>query len=249
LPALVGCGTVAGPAFNAAHSILGALNEDGRRDLLRWAKIRDANRREVIARQGDSAHSVVVVLDGYLKLSTPLADGSEALLDILGPGDSAGEMSALQDLPWEANLTALSRCRLMIIDGRRFRQSFDRQPEALCAILRSATSRLRRATEQLLDSRSLTVRARLAKALLRIGKMSVSVVNGSAHLPFRLSQSELGAMVGVCREIVNKCLGAWRDTGWIEMSAGTVMSIDTAAMSGVLRDEMYGEVDDGRAVA
>jgi CRP/FNR family cyclic AMP-dependent transcriptional regulator len=225
------------PALSAVYPILGQITEPDRRALLQWAKIRDVKRGDMVARQGDRACAVVVVLEGYLKVWTLLPDLNEALLEILGPGDSTGELSALQESPREANLTALTRGRLVLIDARQFRQTIDRQPHALHAILHSVAGGLKRATEQLLDSRSLSVRERLAKALIRLARISGSVLNGSARLPFRLSQSELGSMIGTCRENVNKYLGLWRDAGWIEMSAGAVISVDVAAISGLLFNE------------
>jgi CRP/FNR family transcriptional regulator, cyclic AMP receptor protein len=134
-------------------------------------------------------------------------------------------------------LTALYSGLLLMIDARTFREIFDRWPEGLLEIVRLASERLRRTTEQLMDIRALSGQARLAKALVSLATMRSS---GSTGLPLHLSQSELGAMAGVCREMVNKYLSLWRDAGWIDMAAGRVTSVDSTAISTVPAHENCG---------
>jgi CRP/FNR family cyclic AMP-dependent transcriptional regulator len=223
------------------HPVLGTLTEQERHTLLSVAKLRSVKRRHPIWHQDANANTVILVLEGYVKAWAPFANGGEAMLEILGPGECAGEISVLHEMPRECNLTALSCCHLVVVQAWQFRQIFHRQPDALSAIIRMTAERLRQAREQSLDSRALTVRARLAKALLYLTRLPSSGVHDPACLPVRLSQSELGAMAGMCREIVNKCLGEWRDAGWLEMSGGTVISIDVDAISEI---PLRGTIDD-----
>ena len=123
--------------------------EQDRNALLRWSRVRSLKRQEVICRQGDAASTVILVLENYLKLSVACADGGEAFLDIAGPGDCAGAITALDRRAHDSDVTALSPARALMIDARQFWQTFERHPEALLAILRLATARLRRVTDQL----------------------------------------------------------------------------------------------------
>jgi CRP/FNR family cyclic AMP-dependent transcriptional regulator len=223
--------------LSAAHPILGRLTEQSRRALLRWSRFRAVKRRETVWRQGDSAGAVILVVNGYLKRSTPLADGNEVLLGLIGPGDCAGEATVLLEQTHDANLTALSECLLLMIDARQFRHAFGQEPEALLAIMRSTTEELRRTTQQLLDGRAQTTSGRLAKVLLCLPRLPSPGPSGQTRPGLRLSQSELGAMAGICREVVNRYLGIWRDTGWIELSDGRVTSFDTTAVVALSRDE------------
>jgi CRP/FNR family transcriptional regulator, cyclic AMP receptor protein len=224
-------------ALSAAHPILGRLTEQSRRALLRWSRFRAVKRRETISRQGDPAGAVLLVVNGYLKRSTPLADGNEVLLGLIGPGDCAGEATVLLEQPHDANLTALSECLLLMIDARQFRHAFGHEPEALLAVMRSTTEELQRTTQQLLDGRVQTTPGRLAKVLLCLPRAPSSGLNGATRLGLRLSQSELGAMAGICREVVNRYLGIWRDAGWIELSDGRVTAFDLTAIFDLSRDE------------
>jgi CRP-like cAMP-binding protein len=196
-------------------------------------------RRETVWRQGDTAGAVILVVHGYLKRSTPLADGNEVLLGLAGPGDCAGETTVLLERPHDASLTALTECILLMIDARQFRHAFGHEPEALLATMRSATEELQRTTQQLLDSRAQSTPGRLANVLLCLPRAPSSGPSGATRLGLRLSQSELGAMAGICREVVNRYLGIWRTAGWIEMSGGAVTSFDMAAVFKLSRDEAF----------
>jgi CRP/FNR family cyclic AMP-dependent transcriptional regulator len=229
--------------FIAAHPALGALPAHERCTLLRRSRIRSLKRQEVIFRQGDPASSVALVLDGLAKLSVPLADGGELFLDIAGPGSCIGDMLVLHGRTHNVNVTALAPGRLLLIDARQFRQTFDRLPEGLLALLRLANQKLQRVTEQLMDSRARTAPARLAKTVLQLARLASSDPQGPAGLALRLSQGELAVMAGMSRELVNKHLGAWRDAGWIRMSGGTVTSVDTATLAQVSGDDQDCDAD------
>jgi CRP-like cAMP-binding protein len=218
----------------AAHPALGALPEQDRNALLRWSRVRSLKRQEVICRQGDAASTVILVLEGYLKLSVACADGGEAFLDIAGPGDCAGAITALDRRAYDSDVTALSPARALMIDARQFWQTFERHPEALLAILRLATARLRRVTDQLAGIAGLPAPARLAKVLLRLTQLPAAGTDAA----LRLSQVELAVMTGVSRELINKQLREWRDAGWVRMSSGSVTSVHEAALTRVAEGEM-----------
>jgi CRP-like cAMP-binding protein len=215
----------------AAHPALGLLSEQDRAALLRGSKIRVTGRQEVVCYQGDTAAHLILVLDGFLKLSATLANGSEVFVEVAGPGHCVGEMPTLQSRAHDADATALSVCRLLMIDARQFRHVFDNKPEGLRALLRLADERLQATVERLLDSRARTAPVRLAKALAEVACLSRSAAHKGGCMPLRLSQSELGVMAGMSREMVNKHLALWRDAGWIRMAAGMVAWIDVDALS------------------
>jgi CRP-like cAMP-binding protein len=221
----------------AAHPALGTLNEQERQVLLRWSRVRNLKRREAICRQGELVSAVFLVLDGYVKRSIPLADGDEVFLDIVGPGSCAGEICALQMRQHEVNITALSQCRLLMIDARQFRHAFEQRADGLRAIMRLAEERLQRTTEQLVDSRTRSAPIRLARALVYLAGLPCVTPGRSGFLPLRMSQCDLAAMTGLCREVVNRQLGGWRDAGWLLMSGGPVHWIDLRVFTRLLRDE------------
>ncbi len=232
-----GIGAGAAPCkLIADHSVLGSLPEEDRLSLAQWSTIRVLRRRETIFRCGDPGRTVILVLEGYVKLCTALVDGREVVLEIVGPGGCFGELAVLNKWPREADAMTLSRCRLLAIDGRQFTQVIERRPEGMLAVTRMVSERLQRAMEQVVDALVLPAPARLAKALILLAKLRSSGLHHGDHIPLRLSQSELGSMTGLTRESVNKHLGAWRDAGWILLASGSVTLLDIAALSDVLHE-------------
>ena len=228
----------------ATDAALRALPEPDRQELMRWARIRFFKRQTGICRQGDPAGHVIFALEGYLKLSALLADGSEVFLELVGPGRGVSELLVLQagqqQAVHDANVTSLSPCRVLMIDARPFRQILARRPDALLSMLRRALERHQGVAEQLVDSRARPAPARLAKALLLLARLpaseSQSRCGDVSCLKLRLSQGELALMAGMSREFANKYLGFWRDAGWIGMSGGTVATIDAAALTELVDD-------------
>ena len=57
--------------------------------------------------EGEDASSVLFVLSGRVKVSIAAPSGREVVLDVLGPGDIVGELSAIDGLPLSASAGAL----------------------------------------------------------------------------------------------------------------------------------------------
>src|SRR5579872_3193127 len=69
-----------------AQSILGYLPEPDLLALVRQSPVRTLPKNRVLFHNGDEGRSVVLILQGYVKLSTMAANGREVVLEIAGPG-------------------------------------------------------------------------------------------------------------------------------------------------------------------
>jgi CRP/FNR family cyclic AMP-dependent transcriptional regulator len=216
--------------------ILGSLAEHDLLALVRQTPVRALPKNRVLFRSGDEGRSVVLILEGYIKLSTMAANGREVVLEIAGPGTIFGELAVLNGSPRRADATTLTACSVMAIDGTLFRRLVGRSPEAMFAAIRLLSERLSAITEQGMDAVSLPAPVRLAKALLHLAGLHSQRVDGCLHIGFRLSQRELGAMTGLIRESINKHLNAWRTAGWVELAGGTVTLCDVRALEDFVRD-------------
>jgi CRP/FNR family cyclic AMP-dependent transcriptional regulator len=215
--------------------ILGCLSENDLLPLLRHANLRYLRSREQLFSLGEAGSSVVLVLEGYMKLSSVTPSGHEILLEIAGPGRVFGELAVLNDWPRSADAVALSQCRILSVDGRQLMQAMMRSPEAMLATTRMVSQRLRSATEQIIDSVTLPAPARLAKALLRLAAIhSHDADGGGLHIDFELSQRELGGMTDLTRESINKHLSTWRDAGWVKLVGKTITLTDVTALQQLL---------------
>lgn len=204
--------------------------------LIRRATILEVEERHPLFAQDDEGHTLLVVLAGYVKLSSTTLGGREAILDIAGPGAVFGELAVLNGWPRAASAMTLSRCRLLSIDGQQFTQALLHTPEALLATVRLLSERLRTATEQMTDAVDLPAPARVAKALISLAALHSRLATDGLRIEFQLSQRELGGLTGLTRESINKHLAAFRDAGWIRISGRDIALLDLPALKQNLLD-------------
>jgi CRP-like cAMP-binding protein len=68
--------------------------------------------------------------------------------------------------------------------------------------------------------------ARLAHAILELSRQHGIEDNGGILIPLRLSQGDLGKLVGLTRETVNGILHVWREQGLVEMDRRSIRVSD-----------------------
>jgi putative ABC transport system ATP-binding protein len=76
----------------------------------------------VLFRQGDPGTRAYVVEEGSIELVRELADGSEQLLTVVGPGAYFGEIAALVGLPRSATARTTTGAKLISYAGADFRR-------------------------------------------------------------------------------------------------------------------------------
>ena len=74
---------------------------------------------------------------------------------------------------------------------------------------------------------------RLAKALLRMADMAAGLAGARAGARIRLTQRELGNIVGMTRESVNKCLREWQRAGIVRIEANAIVIVKREALEKV----------------
>lgn len=75
--------------------------------------------------------------------------------------------------------------------------------------------------------------SRLARSLLRLAEAFGKAEDGGTRLDIKLSQQQLGNLVGVSRESVNKQLGEWQRGGLIDVAGGIITLRDRRAIEGI----------------
>jgi CRP/FNR family cyclic AMP-dependent transcriptional regulator len=218
------------------HSVLRRLPPEDLRTLLRQATVQAVAERGIIFAQGDQGRNVLIVVRGFVKLSSLTLNGREVVLDLAGPGDVFGELAVLNDWPRAATATALSSVILLLVDGQQFTKALSQAPAAMMGVIHLLSRRLRKATEQMTDGIELPAPARLAKALLQLAALHSRPVTGGLQIELQLSQRELGGMTGLIRESINKHLGVWRDAGWLRLTDRSITLRDLSAFHDLLRE-------------
>jgi CRP/FNR family cyclic AMP-dependent transcriptional regulator len=121
---------------------------------------------------------------------------------------------------------SLDECELLVLERRDFLPFLSRHPEACIRMLGVLCERVRRTSEQLEEALFLEGASRLAKRLVRLAEMFGKPAPRGIRIDLRLSQQQLGNMVGMSRESMNKQLGQWRRDNLILIEDGYIIITD-----------------------
>ena len=100
-------------------------------------------------------------------------------------------------------------------------------PNDNSAMLRGLAQRLRRANDVTADLVFTDVPGRVAKNLLDLADRFGNQEPDGLHVHHDLTQEELAQLVGASRETVNKALADFAARGWLQISARSVLILDT----------------------
>jgi CRP/FNR family transcriptional regulator, cyclic AMP receptor protein len=211
---------MAKPALSA-DNLFSALPAELTRGLFEKARIvsLDADQTAFIA--GDDGDGCYRVEDGLLKVSVLASGGGERILAILGPGSLVGELSMIDGAPRSASVCALRPSKLSFVSRATFEAFGRSNPEVYRHVMILLARRLRETNGALAATSFLSVKGRVARALLSLAEAFGHDVGGGRILVRqKLTQSDLGAMAGIARENVSRILKDWTDRKLVSRLAG-----------------------------
>ena len=177
--------------------------------------------REVLFQAGDVADGCYRLEQGLLKVSITSPQGDERILTILGPGSIVGELAIIDGLPRSATVVAIRDCKLSFISREGFLGGLREYPEIYRDLVSTLVSRLREADEAMAAASFLTVKARVARALLELAEhLGRETETGQIVILHKIRQSDIAAMAGVARENVSRTLTELKRRGLISQSSG-----------------------------
>jgi CRP-like cAMP-binding protein len=171
-----------------------SLDELG--DLLKAGKLQATAPNETILRQGDDGDSLVIILEGVVRVSMVTPNGRENILDYAEAGAIIGEIAVLDGEPRTASAVAMWKGQVLRIGRRAFEEFICTHPRIALGVMRELARRLRQTNVTIESDRAFTTGPRLARYLKRLMDQKVH----GAKLTSDLSQSELGSFVGISSE-------------------------------------------------
>jgi CRP/FNR family transcriptional regulator, cyclic AMP receptor protein len=204
------------------------MSPNQRSALARSAHLRSMAAGDTIFLMGDPGNSMIAVLTGTVRISAPSPGGKEIILGLMQPGEFFGELALLDGNERSADARAMTECTLAILDRRDVLQFLERNPGGWPSMVAVLCERLRRTTVQITEVALLELPVRLAKALLRL-----TGIAGGTPSPLKLSQRELGNIVGATRESVNKCLREWQRSNTIQIDGNLITIQDQACLQAI----------------
>src|SRR5262249_31434372 len=183
------------------HHLLGRLPREVSRKLLAGERPLKLREGETLFERGDAGDGCYWLRRGVLAVSVASSTGEQRILAILGPGAIVGELAMIDGLPRSATIQAVRDCVLTFVSRAAFTDMLRPHPELNSEIVATLAARLRHADDDAMASSFLTVRARVARALLVFAHHLGEPENaGRIRIRHKITQSDLAAMAGVARE-------------------------------------------------
>jgi CRP/FNR family transcriptional regulator, cyclic AMP receptor protein len=199
------------------------LSTKERSELVARARMRNIAAGETIFLMGAKGDSMMAVLDGNVRISVPSPEGKEIVLAIIQPGDVFGEIAVLDGKERTAEATAMTDCTLAVLERREVMAFLESNPSGWPRLVDLLCARLRHSDRQIAEMAFLQLPVRLAKVLLRMADMGAGLSGARSGARIRLTQRELGSVVGMTRESVNKCLRQWQRKGIIRVEDNAIV--------------------------
>jgi len=206
----------------------------GDRELTEIAKITKRHRLHAGAalfHKGDTGADMYVIVSGLLKAFSTGPDGDDVVFRLMGAGEVTGDLAAFAEGRRSASNVALEDCELLMIQRRELLPVLRQCPEIAIRLIAALATRMIRLSESLEDKSLRPVSARLAKCLLTlVDRWHEPAKGGGMRITPRISQGELGDLIGATRESVNKLTRQWGASGVISMSDRVITIKDRAAL-------------------
>jgi len=207
--------------------IFAALSDEEAATIMQLARVVNHPAKHTIFQVGEAGDHLLVVMQGRVKVSLISPDGKEAILSILEPGDVFGEMALLDGEPRSASVATMENCSFLVLWRRDFLPFLERNPQVALKLLAALSKRLRSTNDMVGNLSFLHLPARLARIHLNLGQQYGKLTAEGIAIGLKLSQEELGNLVGVSRESVNRQIRVWVESGVLDYTHGTIILKDS----------------------
>jgi CRP/FNR family cyclic AMP-dependent transcriptional regulator len=201
----------------ARLEVFSALSESERDAVAEVARLRRYGKGRALVTQGSVTEATFGIVTGRLRVSLSRADGSEAALAILGPGQIFGELGLFQDGSRSARVTALEDVSVLSIGKSELLYILERSPAASLALCRLLASRVRQLARHFDEVTAMPVEQRLARKLVFLAQ--------------RWGQSS-GAGTYISLQSANKCFTKWRKLGILASTTSRLVIQDRRRLEG-----------------
>ena len=205
----------------SADNVLAALPAELSHGLFAKARALSLAADQMLFLTGDAGDGCYRVEDGLLKASVIAPGGGERILAILGPGAIVGELSMIDGAPRSASVSALREAKLTFVSRAAFEAFGQANPELYRHVMTLLARRLRDTNDALAATSFLSLKGRVARALLSLAEAFGNDVGGGRILiRQKVTQSDLAAMAGIARENVSRILKDWTTRSLVSRLAG-----------------------------
>jgi CRP/FNR family transcriptional regulator, cyclic AMP receptor protein len=194
---------------------------EGKVRLRRFAK------GEQLYRQDEVNTCFYFVKSGLVQVSIFRRDGTEVVLENMGPNALCGEGAAFDGLPRFSTAVAVEATEALEFDTARLESLILEDPQFALALLRLTSLKQRILALRLEHLVSNDPEERILELLGRLSRMFAVDHERGRKILTHLTHEQIASMTGTSRVTVTRTLGRLRDKGMLAVEDGyTILAID-----------------------
>ncbi|GMA40032.1 Crp/Fnr family transcriptional regulator [Mobilicoccus caccae] len=209
--------------------LLSALDDAARNRLRDVGARRHFRRGEVVFHAGDAANSMHLVLSGHVSVQITTRSGDLAILTVLGPGSSFGEIALLrEESERSATVSALDPVETFVLGKADFLRLRATLPAMDRYLVDQLARYIRRQDARLVEALYVAVDKRVLRRVLAMARL---YGDGGAGTVIPLTQDVFASMAGTTRPTANQVLRAAERDGLVTMSRGRIRIEDPSGLA------------------
>jgi CRP/FNR family transcriptional regulator, cyclic AMP receptor protein len=211
-------------------SLMGSLTPGDRAALLAAGTRVQFSDHDILVMEGDVGDAVYVLTGGMVKITAGTEAGA-AMLAVRSRGDLIGKFAILNGMPRTATVRAVGTVGAVRVTMERLSALTEAHPDALPAITRSVTAKLRSETERRAASRNRSAQERLAQVIYDLAtEYGEKSPDGGAVIFLPLTQAELGELAGVAVATTERLLAEFRRDQLVQTGYRKITVRDMASL-------------------
>ena len=185
---------------------------------------------EQLYRQDEVNRCFYFVKSGLVQVSIFRRDGTEVVLENMGPNALCGEGAAFDGLPRFSTATAVEATEALEFDAAHIEALMREDPEFALALLRLTSLKQRILALRLEHLVSNDPEERILELLSRLSRMFAVDHERGRKILTHLTHEQIASMTGTSRVTVTRTLGRLRDKGKLFVEEGyTILAGDLDA--------------------
>lgn len=210
----------------AEPTFIACLSEKDAADVKALGRRHRYDARDVLLREGDPVDDVIILETGLVKVHTVGRGGEELILDLRGPGDVLGEMSAIDGALRSATVSALVDTEAFRIPAPTFLAALVVAPELSMGLLRHLVQHVRDSDRSRLQYVSASAFERTVRTLDDFASRHGEPQHGGGIVVARgLSHQELADAAAISLPAFSRGLRKLRHAGVVSTAARRALVI------------------------